>query len=178
MAVKLELRGQLEEIKFNEVKARLSKESSKEWPDDREVAFFIIPNINLKVTKYLSKNTAKIVYKNALSSEVLAEELSIPINPEDFEGTVRIFTELGYTNVQRSNQKRTNYLYKDVIIALKYSEDWKYHFEIERIIKPEERGDIVRDTMESIATELGLIVMSSEEINNLIVKVNQEHHIN
>lgn len=178
MAIEVELRGQMSEEKFNEVKKTLSEVSEKSWEDDRDAAFFVIPNVNLKVSKYVSKDKAKIVFKNAHESAKSAEEIEIPIQGFDYEKAIRIFEELGFNKYNRTEQKRTNYIYKGIEIAIKWSKDWSYHFEMEKVVERESEVEQAQNDLEQLAKELSLTPMSEDEIKTLIENINKNNNLN
>lgn len=178
MSIEVEIRGQMSEEKFNEVKKTLSEASERSWEDDRNAAFFVIPNVNLKVSKYVSKGTAKIAFKNAHESAKSAEEIEIPIQGDDYEKIIRIFEELGFNKYNRTEQKRTNYIYKEVEIAIKWSRDWSYHFEMEKVVEQESEVEQAQSELNQLAKELGLIPMTENEIKALIENINKNNNLN
>ena len=95
-----------------------------------------MPDKLLKVVDNISKNNAKIVLKlNKIGKGSDFEEIEIPIGREQINDFVKILNALGFTdNIMHSFQKRQNYVYKGVEVALKHSEVWGYHLELEIMI--------------------------------------------
>ena len=68
----------------------------------------------------------------------------------------------------RAYQFRTNYLYKEVEIALKYTESWGFHLELEIMIDDLEKKDFAEKTIRGIAQELGISLLSEEELSKIV----------
>lgn len=45
-----------------------------------------------------------------------------------------MFINLGFTDIQNTFQKRHNFIYKEVELALKFSDTWGYHLELEVVV--------------------------------------------
>lgn len=75
---------------------------------------------------------------------------------------------MGFGTYKRSNQFRKNYLYQGVEIALKCSQDWGYHFEMEKIVQENSQIKHVETELHVIAKELGLKPMSEEQIVDFV----------
>ena len=63
-----------------------------------------------------------------------------------------------------NDQKRHNFLYKGVEIAVKYSIDWGYHAELEIVINDARDKEIAETQIREVAEELGLRLMTDEEV--------------
>lgn len=61
-------------------------------------------------------------------------------------------------------QKRTNYRYKNCEIALKYSDAWGYHMEIEQVIDSEDKKIEAEAQIRRVANELDVKLMTEEEL--------------
>lgn len=95
-----------------------------------------MPDKLLKVVNNISKNNAKLVLKlNKIGKGSNFEEIEIPIERKYINDFVKVLTTIGFTdNIMHSFQKRKNYVYKGVEVALKYSEVWGHHLELEIMI--------------------------------------------
>src|SRR5947209_8060207 len=138
-SIEVEVRGLLAESEFHRVEKYLKEHSRKNWEDNRETTFFLIPNTNLKITKNISIGKAKIAYKGGTIDNISNIEIEFPIDIEEVSKAVNLFKNLGFTKIIESNQRRTNYEYKNVEIAMKHSEEWGLHFEMEVIVENEDQ---------------------------------------
>jgi len=121
--IEIEYRSIFDEDTYSRLKVFLDAKAKNLGEDDKDVFFFIFPDKLLKVVDNMSKKTAKIVLKlNKIGRGNDFEEIEIPIQQEDVKKAIRVFTVLGFIELQNSFQKRQNYLYKGVELALKYSD--------------------------------------------------------
>ena len=102
-------------------------------------------------------------------------EIEIPIDPIDVEKSLKIFKSLNFTEVQESFQKRHNFEYKDVELAVKYSNDWGYHVELEILLTDRSQLSDATRKIRTTAEELGLRIMSDEELKDFTKKIDAEH---
>ncbi len=171
--IEVEIRGIFSEDQYKKLIGYLDANSTVLGPDDRETIFFIIPDKTLKVAKALDKGTAKIALKigNIKSGE--QEEIEMSISPDDFNKGAKIFELLGFTEIQHTFQKRRNYLYKDAEIAVKYSEEWSYHWEMDTVVDSKDQISSTREKLLQIAKDLGLTAMTDEEIRKLCDEIDE-----
>jgi adenylate cyclase class IV len=135
--------------------------------DDKDVYFFLLPAKLLKTVNNISQKSAKIVLKlNKIGQGSDFEEIEIPIKQEDFDKATRVFSELKIADSMRSFQKRHNYLYKGVELALKWSEDWGYHLELEVVVNDLSEKENAENIIFSVAKELCVELMTDEELRN------------
>ena len=139
--------------------------------------FFLLSDRIVKVANKVSKNVAKIVIKlNRLgrgSSDF--EEIEIPINPSDFNRAVKLFSSLPFDQIQNIYQKRHNYEYKGVELALKYTESWGYHMELEIVIDDRFKKEEAEEKIKKVAKELGIKIMSEQEIGDFAKKIDRQY---
>lgn len=171
----VELRGILTKKGYDEVNKFLSKNAEILGSDDRETIFFIIPEKTLKVTRKISEPEAKIALKLGNIKTGEQEEIEVSINPEDIDQVVKMFQGLGFNETQYTSQKRNNYRYKGVEIAVKHSDDWGYHFEIELIVGNENEIPEAKTRLKKVTEELKLKVMSEEEIKKMCEAIDAKH---
>jgi adenylate cyclase class IV len=164
--IEIEFRSIFDEDRYLELRKFLDKKAQNLGEDDKNVFFFIMPDKLVKVVNNISKNNAKIVLKlNKIGKGSDFEEIEIPIFQADIDDAVKIFSNLEITdNVMQSFQKRRNYLYKGVELALKYSDVWGYHLELEIIINNLDEKQSAEKKIMKIADELGIKLMSDEEL--------------
>lgn len=165
MSIEIEIRGIITKEEFDEAKKYLDQHGQNQQEDNRETYFFIVPKLNLKVANAVSKNIAKIALKTGEESSIANEELEISIKPEEVQTAVKIFNLLGFDKFKKSDQIRTNYNYKGSEIALKWSQDWSYHFEMEFVTDEQSQVEDLQAKLYNLATEIGLKPMSEEQIS-------------
>jgi len=61
-------------------------------------------------------------------------------------------------------QQRVNYRYKDCEIALKWSDAWGYHLEIEQVVDSKENQPEAEAQIRAVAEELEVRLMTEEEL--------------
>jgi hypothetical protein len=81
----------------------------------------------------------------------------------------------GVKNFMRSFQKRDNYLYKGVEIALKWSVAWGYHMELEVVVNNKKKQLFAEKKIYSVADELGVKVMTNEELMKFTKKAEEDY---
>jgi len=163
--IKIEFRARFDKNKYNALAKFLKAKAKDLGPDDKNVCFFIFPDKLLKVVNNVSKKTAKLVMKlNKIGRGSAFEEMEIPIEPKDFHRAIKIFTLWGCNNIMRSFQKRHNYLYKGVELALKYSGHWGYHLELEIVVDDLKKKQKAEEKIRGVAKELKINLMTDAEL--------------
>lgn len=143
--------------------------------DDKNVYFFTLPDKILKVTDNVSKGTAKITTKlSKIGHGSSFEEIEFPISRSDVEKAVILFKLLGFKDVHDSFQGRRNFEYKGVEIAVKYSDMWGYHAELEIVIDDEEKKEEADQKISKIAGEIGVTLMTEEDLRKFITEKEDE----
>jgi len=163
--IEVEYRARFDEKKYNSLSDFLSANAEDLGIDDKDVYFFLLSDKLLKTVNNVSKKSAKIVLKlNKIGMGSDFEEIEIPIGQEYFEAATKLFSLLGIADSMRSFQKRHNFLYKEVELALKWSEHWGYHLELEIVIKDQSKKEEAENKIFLVAKELGVELMSDEEL--------------
>ena len=122
----IEHRALLTEESYKALAERLAHEATLLGTDDKEVSYYIFSDKLLKVVRNTSKGTAKISLKlTALGAGSSFQEFEVPFPEDSFETMKSICESISIPDqVITGTQKRTNYEYRGVEIALKWSEDW------------------------------------------------------
>ncbi len=170
--IEVELRALIDEKQFIELNHFLLKNGNDLGEDHKDSHFFILPDKLLKVTDNISKNNAKItlkLQKIGLSSDF--EEIDVNFSRKDADNIIKIFNLLGFTNYMYSYQNRHNYIYKNVEFAIKYTESWGFHCEMEIMVNNKKEVPKVLKKMNMVAKELGLKIMSDDELKIFIEKI-------
>ena len=175
--IEIELRSLLDKRKYAALKKFLDTNAKSLGKDDKDVYFFLLPDRIVKAVKNVSQKTAKIVIKlNRLGKgRSDFEEIEIPISPLDFDKAVKLFSSLRFDQIQNSYQKRQNYLYEGVEIALKHSDSWGYHMEFEVIIDDLSKKNEAERKIYQVANKLGVKIMTEEEITEFAQKIDAQY---
>jgi adenylate cyclase class IV len=162
----IEHRAVLTEEAYTELAEKLAREATLLGTDDKEVSYYIFPDKLLKVVRNISKGTGKISLKlNSLGAGSSFKEFEVPF-PEDSFETMKSICEGISTPDQiiSGTQKRTNYEYQGVEIALKWSEDWGYHVEFEIMVSDLSEKETADARIHEVAKALSVPLMTEEEV--------------
>jgi len=145
--------------------------------DDKNVFFFLLPDKICKVTNNVSKGNAKITLKlNRIGKGGSDfEEIEFPIDPANFDKAIKMFSNLPFDEIQESYQNRHNYMYKGVELALKYTQTWGYHLELEIVVDSADKKDAAEKQIHEVAVELGVHIMSDEELKEFAQKIDENY---
>ena len=89
--------------------------------------------------------------------------------------TNNIFSELSLDcQLIESYQKRNNYLYKGVEIALKYSNHWGFHIELEIVIDDIKLKKDAEKKIHAVAKELNIKLMNDVELEEFVNKLEKD----
>lgn len=170
--IEVELRSLIDESKFISLSKFLKKSGEFLGEDNKDTYFFLFPDKLLKVTNNTSTKTAKISLKlNRIGKGSDAKEIEIPISPNDVTKTLEAFKILGLPDVEYSYQFRNNYKYKDVEIAVKYTESWGFHVELEILVEEKKDAKNAKTKLIKLAKELDLQIATDEQLTELVSKV-------
>ncbi|NUQ57611.1 MAG: hypothetical protein HUT38_03975 [Candidatus Paceibacter sp.] len=177
--IEVEFRSMFNKKEYGRIKEFLENNAVDLGEDDKDVHFFIMSDKLLKVVDNVSKNNAKVVLKlNKIGKGSDFEELEIPIERKHAADFTKVLSSLGFTdNIMRSFQKRKNYLYKEVEIALKYSDVWGYHLELEIVIADIKDKESAEKRIKEVAKELNIRLMTDQELVEFTKKAEEEHKI-
>ncbi|MHA1657495.1 MAG: CYTH domain-containing protein [Promethearchaeota archaeon] len=165
LQIEVEFRSILNKRGYNNVRIFLKKNAKDLGEDNKDTYFFILEDKLLKVVNNISRENAKIVLKlNKIGRGSDFEEIEILINQDDIEKSVKFFTLLGLNEIQHSFQKRHNYFYKGIEFALKYSDIWSYHLELEKMVHDRKDIFLAEKQIQKIAVELGIHLMTDKEL--------------
>ncbi len=164
--LEIEFRSRFNLKKYNELKKYLDEHAESLGPDNKDCYFYIFPNKLLKIVDNISQNTAKISLKlNHIGDGVAFPEIEFHFSREEFNTAIKLFDALSLpVKVMHESQKRINYRHKNCEIALKHSNTWGYHLEIEQVIDSKEKQADAENQIREIANELEVHLMSEEEL--------------
>lgn len=175
--IEVEFRAIFDEKKFNEIESFLTAHATDLGADDKNVVFYIMPDKLAKVVDNVSKQSAKLVLKSTKIGKGSAfEETEIPFSRDYVAEAVTFMNALDLTsNVMKSFQKRHNFLYKDVEAALKYSDVWGYHLELEVMISDLSEKAGAEKIIQGVADELGVHLMTDAELEKFTKEAEEKY---
>lgn len=162
----IEFRTKFDSEKYKDLKAYLDQHAENREEDNKDCYYYIFQDKLLKIVNNISKRNGKISLKlNRIGQGSVFPEIEFYFLPDQFDVACRLFKELALpAKVMHGPQQRINYKYRDCEIALKYSEVWGYHMEIEQVIDSKDKRFEAEARIREVADELGVILMSEEEL--------------
>lgn len=174
--IELEYRSLVSEEKYRSLLDFLAKNARDLGENNKHTFHFIFPDKLLNVIDLKSKRQARIALKlGKIGQGSGFEEIEVPIDPKDFEKSVHLFKAIGFNEVIESFQTRHDYEYKGVELAVKHSEEWGYHVELE-ILLPDRSGLVAAEQkIRAVAQELGLTLMTEGELATFTGEIEARH---
>lgn len=174
--IEVELRARFSERKFDALKQILDKYATNLGEDDKDTYFFILPDKLVKVVNNISQKNARIVLKlNKIGKGSDFEEIEFGIDPHNVSKAVKLFLGLGLKEIQHSFQKRHNYRYRSVELALKYSKTWGHHLEFEMMVADKKDIPVAEAKLKALAKKLGVKIMSDNELRAFTAKKDKQY---
>ena len=174
--IEVELRGFLTEDEFKLKLKELQTISTSFEEDHRDTVFFMLSKATLKVTHMKSKKQAKIAYKAGdINSTTGQDEIEISIPVEEYENTIILFQNLGFTNKQITSQIRYNLKIDNFEVSMKWSRDWGHHFEVEKMVAEPSLVNQAFVDVKEFCMQNGLKVMDTNEFEKFRQRVDAEH---
>lgn len=162
----IEHRAILSKQQYENLKVLLSTQAKSLGSDDKDVSYYIFPEKLLKVVRNISKGTGVLSLKlNALGQGSAFKEFEVVFPIEQFDVMNTICGEVSTPQqIIVGTQKRSNFEYQGVEIALKWSEDWGYHVELEKLISNLADKDAADAAIVKVAKHFSITLMSEEEV--------------
>lgn len=169
----IEMRARFDEAKYNELKKFLDTNAENLGEDNKDCHYLIFPDKLLKLVLNTSKHTAKVSLKmNRIGQGAAFEEIEFYFPPEEFETALKLFQKLDLpVRIMSGPQRRVNYKYQDCEIALKWSDVWGYHMEIEQMIEDQSAQVSSEMHIRKVAEDLGVCLMSEDELKEFVCQV-------
>ena len=169
MSIEIEMRARFDKDEHDQLVDRLQRDGKDLGQDDKHIYFYVLPDQLLKVTDNTAAGTAKITLKGSKIGQGAAfEETEFPIAREDVPAAVKVFNALGFQDtMHEAFNFRRNFQFRDVEIAVKWSEAWGYHAEFEVLLRDgatQAERDGAGDRIAEVASELGVTLMTEEEL--------------
>ncbi len=168
-AVEIEMRARFDSATYDRLISFLIGHAKDLGVDDKHIYFYVLPDRLLKVTDNIAAGTAKISVKASRIGQGAAfPEIELPIGRQDVGCAVELFGALGFAHtMHEAFNKRHNFRYQGVEIAVKWSEAWGHHAEFEVLLDgtPSEAGQReAAQRIEAVAARLGVQLMSEDEL--------------
>ncbi len=169
MPIEIEMRARFDEQTHERLADRLKSEGTDLGRDDKHIYFYVLQDKLLKVTDNIAAGTAKITLKDSKIGHGAAfPETEIAIAPADVPAAVRIFNSLGFEpQMHQAFNRRHNYRFRGVDIAIKWSEAWGHHAEFE-VLLDDGAGDAeceeAGERITAVARELDITLMTEQEL--------------
>ncbi|MEU6442485.1 CYTH domain-containing protein [Streptomyces sp. NPDC047046] len=169
MAIEIEMRARFTEEEHDQLVRRLEAEGQDLGPDDKHIYFYVLPEQLLKVTDNTAAGTAKITLKGSRIGQGAAfAETEFAIARTDVPAAVRVFNALGFeASMHEAFNRRHNFRFNGVEIAVKWSEAWGYHAEFEILLEDgagEDARAVAESAIRNTAAELGVALMTEQEL--------------
>lgn len=173
--LEIEKRGLLTEDKYNELVEFFLKNGIDLGQDDKNVIYYIFKDKLLKAVHSLSKKSSKISLKmNKIGEGSVFPETEITFDEKEFSKIELILNSIANpVKIMRGIQKRRNFKYKDCEFAIKWSKEWGFHFEIEKMVDSDNLINEAEKEIERIALELDIKIMSEQELREFTKKVEE-----
>ena len=171
--IEVEQRGLLTEKEYAILRAKLQSAAIFLGNDNKYVEYWIYSDKLLKLIQNNSKKNSVLSLKlGTIGNSNSREEYEIKLGLEDFSKLEKIISNITAPDqIIKGTQKRENYKLDDVEIAIKWSEDWKYHFELECLIMNDSQREVASKKIQKIAELLKIKTMSPEEEKEFINKI-------
>ncbi|WP_329177528.1 MULTISPECIES: hypothetical protein [unclassified Streptomyces] len=169
MATEIEMRARFDKTAHARLISRLENDGEDLGCDDKRIYFYVLPDKLLKVTDNTAAGTAKITLKMSKIGQGAAfSETEFPLARADVAAAVRVFNALGFEpDMHEAFNRRHNFRFRGVEIAVKWSQAWGHHAEFE-VLLDDAPGQAAVDEAESlirsVAAELAVPLMSEREL--------------
>ncbi len=140
MSIEVEKKSIVIEDELNRVKKVLSDIGAEDLGENNTVSvFYIHDDYQLKLQIRTSKGDAKIAWKSGgFNGASAREEIELPFSINDAEQAKQLLDRL-QTNFKqvKTIQKRHDYKIDGVEVALKWSQNWGFHIELDMDVESE-----------------------------------------
>lgn len=170
-----------------EKKALLSEEAYQQLPEqilalggqdagnqDTDSIFYVTDGAQVKLQATPASGKAKLAWKSGDYDDGAAarREIEVQLAPSEFEAAEQFIDAL-LTGVKKvpTTQKRHNYELDGVAIAVKYSEHWGYHVELDQEVPTEEGVVIAEERIQQVADKLNMTLLTSEQEKQLVAEM-------
>ncbi len=168
--IEIEQRALISEEDFLRLRDFLNTNSDSIEQDNKDTFFYIWPDKVIKVVENKSTGKAKIALKpGRIGKQSYFHEAELTVIPSEVESAKRFCENLEPEKLMRAYQFRTNYHYKGIDIALKYTQSWGFHMELEIMIDDLANQDAAIATIKTIADDLNIELLSEEQLAKIVL---------
>ena len=104
------------------------------------------------------------------------EEIEFYLDYNQRKQGERLMESFSPKDIQTVYQFRDNYQYKGIDIAIKYTQSWGFHLELEKIIQNESEKEMAESEIRNLANELGCTIMTTTEVKEYTQKMDTGHN--
>ncbi len=163
--IEIEYRSLITEDDFLRLRNFLAENAEKLGEDNKDTFFYLWPDKVIKVVENNSTGKAKISLKpGRIGKQSFFHETELAVVPSEVAIAKQFCENLEPEKIMNAYQFRTNYLYKGVEIALKYTESWGFHMEFEIIVDNVAKQEEAEAVIRSVTEELGTQIMTDPEL--------------
>lgn len=163
-----------------EVKKRLAQMGAADLGENNTTSyFFLLEKQQLKLQVQDTKKTAKIAWKSGdFDGSSAREEIEVVIPLDQVENSEKLITRLvPDAKIVKTIQKRHDYAVGKLTIAVKWSENWGFHIELDTNVETNEDVAHAQKELAALANELGVTLMSEQEekafVEAILQKINR-----
>lgn len=166
--IEIEYRALLSEEQFLSLRDFLNSSAELLGKDNKDTLFYIWNDKVIKVVQNAESLATKMVLKpGRIGQQSHFEETELKLDPDMFETAKKFCEQLVPEKIMHSFQFRTNYMYKNVEIALKYTKVWGFHIELEIMVESVNEKNGAEQTIRTVGDELKLHLLDDNELSKL-----------
>lgn len=154
-----------DEATYKQLPTKLKKLGAKDLGENHtENTFYLHSDYQLKVSSAISRGKAKIALKKKAIGDAAAEEVECQIMPQDTALAEKIIDFI-LPDVQKipTSQQRHDFELHGVTLSLKYSEDWGFHVELEKLVDDESNIPAALDEINKVGSQIGVTPLTEAE---------------
>ncbi len=175
-AIEVEFRALVNEADHARIKKFLDEHAKTLRHQEQASYYFHDSGKAFKLVHDKGQEQIRAAYKSKnITDAGHADEFEISIDPSQELAAVKMFKGLlGLEKVIYDEQVRTDYDYKGVEIALKWSEGWGHHLEFEVVVRVDSEIKAAEVLIQEVADELGVKLMTDQEVADLVASIHQK----
>ena len=175
-AIEVEFRALVSEKDHARIKKFLDKHAKTIRHQEQASYYFHDSGKAFKLVHDKGQEQIRAAYKSKdIADAGHADEFEISIDPSQELAAVNMFKGLlGLDKVIYDEQVRTDYDYRGVEIALKWSEGWGHHLEFEVLVGSVSEIKAAETLIRQVADELAVKLMTDHQVSELVASIHQK----
>ena len=170
--IEIEYRSLITEEDFLRLKKFLGEHAQNLGDDNKDTYFYVWPDKVIKVVDNKTTGKAKIVLKpGRIHTQSHFHESELTLIPAEISTAKQFCENLEPEKIMQAYQFRTNYEYKGVEIAVKYTQSFGFHVELEILVDDENKKEEAGERIRLVAEELGIRLLSAEDLQRVVVEL-------